>query len=144
MGMPRKPRLSCPACGKTVESLKGKYCSIACQLDFQYRLYIERWLAGEVSGGRGEGCASKHVRRWLFQRAGSQCEQCGWSRVHPVTGLIPLTVNHKDGDSENHRPDNLELLCGGCHSLTPNYGKLNQGRGRKRRLERLRKQPTGM
>jgi hypothetical protein len=69
---------------------------------------------------------------------GGRCEQCGWSRVHPITGLVPLTVNHCDGDSENHRPENLELLCGGCHALTPNYGKLNNGRGRKKRLAKLR------
>src|SRR5207245_4777334 len=79
-----------------------------------------------------------HIRRWLFQRASNKCEQCGWCRVHPVTGLIPLTVNHRDGNSENHRPENLELLCAGCHSLTPHYGKLNQGRGRRSRLQRLR------
>jgi 5-methylcytosine-specific restriction endonuclease McrA len=57
---------------------------------------------------------------------------------------VPLTVNHKDGDSENHRPDNLELLCPGCHSLTPNFGKLNLGRGRRQRRERLQLKSLGM
>jgi 5-methylcytosine-specific restriction endonuclease McrA len=51
-----------------------------------------------------------------------------------------LTTNHIDGDSENHRPENLELLCGGCHSLTPHYGKLNNGHGRKRRREKLQRE----
>src|SRR5262249_52097503 len=138
MGTPRKPRASCPACGGVVENLRSKYCSFACQFEWQYREYIRRWLAGEIHGGIGEGRVSRHIRRWLFERAGNKCEQCGWSRVHPVTGLIPLTVNHKDGDSENHRPENLELLCGGCHMLTPTYGKLNNGRGRKKRREKLR------
>jgi 5-methylcytosine-specific restriction endonuclease McrA len=109
-------------------------------MESQYRLFISRWLAGKVHGGCGEGRVSRHIRRWLFERAGAKCELCDWSRVHPVTGNIPLTVNHKDGDSENHRPENLELLCGGCHMLTPNYGKLNLGRGRKKRLEKLRLQ----
>jgi 5-methylcytosine-specific restriction endonuclease McrA len=61
-----------------------------------------------------------------------------------VTGLIPLTVNHIDGNSENHRPENLELLCGGCHTLTPNYGRLNQGKGRRQRLEKIRARSSGM
>jgi 5-methylcytosine-specific restriction endonuclease McrA len=113
-------------------------------MDFQYKLYIQRWLAGEVAGGRGEGAVSKHIRRWLFERSGGKCEQCGWSRVHPITGLIPLTVNHRDGDSENHRPENLELLCPGCHALTPNYGKLNVGRGRRKRREKLQMEAVGM
>jgi len=144
MSRPKKTRSSCPACDGVVENLRSKYCSLGCQMEFQHRRFVERWLKGEISGGRGEGCVSKHVRRWLFERARNKCEQCGWSRVHSVTGLIPLTVNHKDGNSENHRPENLELLCGGCHMLTPNFGKLNNGRGRKRRLESLQKQPSGM
>jgi hypothetical protein len=144
MGIQRKPRNSCPTCGRMIENLRSKYCSLPCQMEFQYRQYIERWLAGEVEGRRGEGQVSKHVRRWLFRRAGNKCEQCGWSRVHPVTGLVPLTVNHIDGNSENHRPENLELLCGGCHALTPNFGKLNNGNGRKRRLEKERLQSLGM
>src|SRR5437016_4986715 len=137
MGTPRKARFPCPSCRRLVENLRSIYCSLTCQMEFQHQLYIRRWLAGLIPGGRGEGCVSKHVRRWLFERAGSRCEQCGWSRVHPITGLIPLTVNHIDGNSENHRPENLELLCGGCHMLTPTYGKLNNGRGRRNRREKL-------
>ena len=144
MGIPRKPRTLCPACNVVVENLRSRYCSLRCQMEFQHRVYIRRWLAGELHGARGEGCVSKHIRRWLYERASSRCEKCGWSRVHPVTGMVPLTVNHINGDSENHRPENLELLCGGCHMLTPNYGNLNKGHGRKKRLERLRDQILGM
>ena len=143
-GKPRRERISCPTCGNIVENLDSKYCSLRCHLESQHRRYIERWLAGEIHGGRREGCVSNHVRRWLYQRAGSKCERCGWSHVHPITGLIPLSVNHIDGDSENHRPENLELLCGACHTLTPNYGNLNKGRGRKQRLAKLRQQTSGM
>jgi hypothetical protein len=144
MGTPRKAREACPTCRKVVENPRSRYCSLACHIEFRYQEFIRRWLAGEVDGKRGEGCVSKHIRRWLFQRAGSKCERCGWSRVHPITGLVPLTVNHIDGNSENHRPENLELLCGGCHMLTPNYGKLNRGKGRKRRLAKLKELATGM
>jgi len=111
----------------------------------EYVRYIAAWLRGDIPGGRTEGRVSSHVRRWLFVRAGGKCEQCGWSRVHPVTGQVPLTAHHKDGNSDNHRPENLELLCGGCHMLTPNYGKLNNGRGRGTRLKaRLREKAATM
>ncbi len=144
MGKPRKARQCCPTCGAIVENLDSRYCSNTCQMEFQHREYIRRWLAGEIDGKSGEGRVSRHIRRWLFERAENKCEQCGWSRVHPVTGLIPLTVDHKDGNADNHRPENLELLCGGCHMLTPNYGNLNRGYGRRKRLERLRKLRAGM
>lgn len=133
MSRPRSPRLPCPICGKCLTHLRSKYCSPRCRLEDDYRRYTALWLAGKVSGGRTEGRVSSHVRRWLFERAGHRCEQCSWSRLHPVTGRVPLTVHHKDGNSDNHRPENLELLCGGCHALTPNYGKLNHGHGRTHR-----------
>ena len=58
-------------------------------------------------------------------------EKCGWSKVNTSTGKIPLTVNHIDGNHRNNRPENLELICPSCHSLTPNYGALNKGNGRR-------------
>jgi len=145
MSKPRTPRAPCPICGKTLTHLRSKYCSPKCRLESDYRTYTALWLIGKVLGRRTEGRVSNHVRRWLFERAGQQCEQCGWSRVHPVTGRVPLTVHHKDGNSDNHRPENLELLCGGCHTLTPNFGKLNQGNGRTNRQRiRLVQESQGM
>ena len=129
---PRKPRQPCAACGKPVQNLRSKYCSNTCQADLAYQNYIRRWKAGDVHGNRGITAISAHVRRYLFERSGGKCERgdCGWARVNPVTGLIPLTVNHKDGDWKRTTEDNVELICPNCHSLTPNYGYLNKGRGR--------------
>src|SRR5947208_3553635 len=107
MGTRKKPRLPCPACGTVVENLRSKYCSLRCQMEFQYRDYIQRWLNGEAKGRRGEGVVSNHIRRWLIERAGGKCEKCGWCQIHPTTGVVPLAVNHIDGNSENHHPDNL-------------------------------------
>jgi len=138
MSRKRTPRRPCPVCGKALTHPRSRFCSPRCRLELDYQRFIVRWLQGETPGGRGGGRESGHVRRWLFERAGNKCEQCGWRRVHPITGRIPLTVHHKDGNSENHRPENLELLCGGCHMLTPNYGKLNNGHGRGKRLQEAR------
>ena len=58
---------------------------------------------------------------------------CDWCEVHPITGNIPIQLNHIDGDSDNNKLNNLELLCPNCHSLTFNYGNLNKGNGRNER-----------
>lgn len=126
-------------CGKRV---KTKFCSIGCQHKNEFDEYIRKWLNGEVSGGnKGErGIVSAHVRKWLYERAENKCEallpdgsRCGWSRKNQTTGKIPLSVHHKDGNSENHSPENLQVLCPCCHSLTDNYGGSNRGKGRKGR-----------
>ena len=65
----------------------------------------------------------------MFERQAS-CWRCGWAEVHPVTGRVPLHVDHIDGDWHNNRPENLRLLCPSCHALTESYGALNRGRGR--------------
>ncbi len=45
-------------------------------------------------------------------------------------------MNHIDGNSENNKEKNLELLCPNCHSLTPNFKGLNKGNGRHSRMLR--------
>ncbi len=107
----------------------GKYCSNKCQHDYQALQYIENWINGKETGGSIHKVASP-VRRWLLNRANHQCEKCGWCEIHPVTGKPPLEVNHRDGNPLNHTPENLEVLCPNCHSLTPTFRNLNKGNGR--------------
>ena len=71
--------------------------------------------------------------------------KCGWNEVHSVTKNVPIEMNHRDGNSENNALENLELLCPNCHSLTPTYGALNMGNGRKERRKEsiMRRRPSG-
>jgi len=54
----------------------------------------------------------------------------GWGERNPFTGLIPLEVEHIDGNYKNNRPENLILLYPNCYSLTKNYRGANKGKGR--------------
>jgi hypothetical protein len=78
---------------------------------------------------------TKFLRWAIIRNLGIEaCTRCGWAERHPITGRIPMEVEHIDGDWQNNRPDNLTLLCPSCHSLTPTYRALNKGKGRGARL----------
>jgi hypothetical protein len=129
----------CINCRKQTKSFK--YCSRGCQTSYGYNKYIALWKKGAEDGNRGINTKilSKHIKRFLQIKFGEKCSKCGWKTRHPITNRIPLEVNHIDGNSENNKEDNLELICPNCHSLTPNFRNLNKGNGRKWRLEKINK-----
>lgn len=55
-----------------------------------------------------------------------KCEKCGWHEKPEGAEFTPCELHHKDGDSSNHRRENLELICPNCHSLTPTYRAKNK------------------
>jgi hypothetical protein len=123
-------RLTCAACYKELRGIQKVYCSRQCQKDKAHKRFIEGWLAGKIDGCLG-GCGrvSGHIRRYLIKLRGERCEQCGWEERNPVTGRVPITVDHVDGKWQNTREINLRLLCPNCHSLTPTFQALNRGNG---------------
>lgn len=130
MPMLKKPRTPCLNCGKEAERWNKRFCSNRCQVDYQYRSYIQSWKRGEESGAIEGEALSRHLRRYLLEQHGERCMQCGWNQRHLITRQVPLTVHHIDGNSRNNREENLLLLCPNCHSLTDNYQNLNRGNGR--------------
>lgn len=131
----RKKKRYCECCGSELEKAsQRKYCSIACTSLDHYNKYIKRWKEGKEKGYYGKNfTVSNTIRTYLFMRSAYKCEKCGWSMKNPTTEKIPLTINHIDGNVENCKEENLELICPNCHSLTPNYGALNKGNGKRKR-----------
>jgi len=130
MPMPKKPRIACLNCGKQAERWNNKYCSNRCQSEYQYKQYIREWKAGERSGLLTTELVSGHIRRYLIEKYGERCGECGWQKRHPITRQVPLSIHHRDGDWTNNREENLILLCPNCHALTENFQNLNKGKGR--------------
>ena len=126
----------CKLCGIKCERSSYQFCSGTCHQKFIHNNYIEKWKSGRLSGSISGGKISKHIRDYLFDKYESKCYHCGWSRINPKTGKIPLVANHINGDSSNCREDNLELICPSCDSLTPTYMALNRGQGRFSRRQR--------
>lgn len=124
-----KSTFVCLNCGKVCEkypSSKVKYCSRACQHEYQYKQYISRWLSGEESGTYNGFLMSGHVRRYIFDSNNNSCQRCGCNDINEHTGNSILQIHHIDGDPSNNSKDNLELLCPNCHAKTENYGNRNK------------------
>lgn len=57
--------------------------------------------------------------------------------------MIPLELDHIDGDHENNVEGNLRLICPNCHAQTPTYKNKNKGRGRESRRRKSRSLSIG-
>lgn len=146
-GRPKRNK-KCLFCGEMFDFNSQKtFCSIQCSGDFvrvDRDRKIAEWKKGTASGGYADGALAKFVRDYLLEQSDHKCTRCGWGELNPTTGLTPLNVDHIDGDSTNHRPENLQVLCPNCHSITPTYGSLNRGNGREqRRISRDRAREDG-
>lgn len=128
----KKKKDLCVKCGKAVNRGGSKYCSSTCSAVDRSEALVKRWLNGEYDLAiSSTGNIKPVIRRYLIAQAGNKCSKCGWNKLNPVTKKIPLTVDHTDGNLKNAHPKNLKVLCPNCHSLTPTYGHLNKGNGRR-------------
>jgi len=133
MPNPKKKRTPCLSCGREPYRSFYKYCSNACQHDFQYQEYVARWKSGREKGLNAMGVVTDSIKRYLREKFGNKCCVCGWAECNITTGVVPLVADHIDGNWRNNSEENLRLLCPNCDSLTPTHGNLNRGKGRPNR-----------
>jgi hypothetical protein len=125
----RKAKRPCTLCSKPHAGLTG-FCK-PCQTENTYKAWIKKWLSGNpIYTQTSQTSIHPYIRKYLFQKHNSSCQECGWSKTHPTTGKVPLAVDHINGHWWENNERNLRLLCPNCHSLTPTYGNLNKGNGR--------------
>ncbi len=126
---PTKP-FCVAGCGNRCARTKGKYCSLRCQFDYDFKIRVRLIETGQYPPRP----QSKWLRKYLVWKFGEKCSRCGWAERNARTGNVPIEVEHIDGDWQNNSLENLTLLCPNCHSLTATYRGLNRGRGRAERL----------
>jgi protein-arginine kinase activator protein McsA len=120
----------CQNCGKDGKSTGRVFCSNVCYRDFNKKKIFEKIESGDTT------LYFTSYRKYLIEKHGNKCMECGWCEINPITGKVPIELEHIDGNSENNNLGNLKLLCPNCHSLTPTYKALNKGNGRHKRMER--------
>ena len=79
---------------------------------------------------RDRDVASHQLKLRLFAEGlkTAACELCGWAQKRPLDGVIPVELDHINGDRRDNRLENLRILCPNCHSLQPTHRGLNQKR----------------
>lgn len=132
----RKVEKHCLECGATTAN--KKFCTRSCQHEYNYKEYIARWQSGKETGVLRNGIETSTIlKKYLIRKYGNKCMKCGWCEVHSITKKVPITLDHINGNSMDNSEENLRLLCPNCHSLTPTFGALNKGNGRKARYAKM-------
>lgn len=60
------------------------------------------------------------IFEFIFNEVGNHCEKCGYEYINEE-GKGPFEIHHKDGNHDNWKRENLEVLCLNCHWKTPNW-----------------------
>lgn len=128
VGVAHNPRLveskPCGVCH--ADTFNPRFCSRKCSgIGMQEDSY-KKIESGEYTTAT---CDSKILKKYLIEKRGRKCEDCG--RTRWKNQLIPLDVHHKDGDATNNSLENIGLLCLNCHGLTLTYGARNKGSGKR-------------
>ena len=68
----------------------------------------------------------------------NSCEECGLSDEWNGK-LIVMHLDHINGRSDDHRLENLKMLCPNCHSQTPTYSGRNRTNENRLKIEEKKK-----
>jgi hypothetical protein len=121
---------TCLSCSKPLKRKNCKYCDNYCRANYKRK---EKYALIESDTNHDLNveldARSTYYKQFLIEKRSPKCEECGWSKINPHTGKIPIELEHIDGNCLNNKINNLKLLCPSCHSLTATYKGSNKGKG---------------
>lgn len=95
--------------------------------EYKPRIPLKDILAGKHPYYQSYKLKNRLLREKILERKCYGCKNVEW-----LNKPIPLELEHKDGDSMNHKLNNLTLLCPNCHALTSTHAGKNKKVHRKR------------
>jgi 5-methylcytosine-specific restriction endonuclease McrA len=128
-------------CEEKTKSPAAIYCSSQCHATHSWALRTADFEKEQriTTVRPGTHPTNKTAKKYLIQKRGAACELCKRTE-HVSQGkshLIGLILDHIDGDSDNWKLSNLQLVCGSCDMLLPTYKSKNRnGRLTRRRAYR--------
>jgi hypothetical protein len=128
-----KKEKKCLNCGNDIPN-RNVYCNNKCQADYQLKNIFKSIEEGDFSRYSRSDTIHSIMKKYLINKYGEKCMICDWDKVNEYTGIIPIQINHIDGNPHNHSLSNVELICPNCHSLTEFFG--SRGKGRKDRYKK--------
>jgi hypothetical protein len=101
------------------------------------------WLPVQSKVASLDEARTDHTRKAiLIAECGVRCQRCGHEEWQGE--VIPLELDHVDGDSDNNARENLRLLCCNCHALTPTHRGRNRGNGGSRQRRKNARYAAGL
>lgn len=111
---------------------RGKYCSNACNADHRLETNIKKAIKEKSFFG----VSPKVAKCYAVLLWGHTCKICKGSEWQGE--LIPLVLDHINGNSDDWLFTNLRLICCNCDAQTPTYKNKNRGNGRHSRRKRYK------
>lgn len=121
-------KIYCLECNEQITNRNKTFCCYQCYILNRSKMYSNRFRSGMA---KTDTTIRVHLRK-LYKEC-CECHTSEWNGKPLV-----LEVHHKDGNSNNNHPDNLQLLCPNCHSQTDTHRNKNAGNGRHFRRERYK------
>ena len=81
----------------------------------------------DILAGKHPQYQRRGIKRRLFEEGikENKCEMCGLKEWQGVK--IGLELDHINGNTYDHRLENLRILCPNCHATTSTYRGKNKG-----------------
>lgn len=86
----------------------------------------------EILEGKHPQYSTSLLKKRLFKekiKCDKKCEKC--SRRRSVKDTFSLVLDHKNGVHNDHRLENLQVLCPNCNSMTDTFAGRNKGSKKK-------------